>query len=503
MSALKYATIIAMAQENIVYKAEETPASNASKPNVNIPEEYLTDEYLYPTDTTPTEPSSKNPRTYLMYGIAGVFALLLIVVGVMFFMRRGSGGGAAGTGVQLTYWGLWDDAAQMKEIIADYKKIKPDVSIDYVVMDAKDSYRERLLARLQKGTGPDIMRIHNTWATTMTDILAPAPQGTFDAASYQKTYYPVVVKDCMSESNILCVPLGIDGLLLLYNKRLLANAGIAKQPTDWESLIEISRSLTIHNQDGQLQFGGVALGTAENITHYSDIIGAMLLQNGVSITQMQGDENAISVLETYTSFAQPPNDTWNETMDNSIVAFANEKVAMVFAPYWELEVIKHINPDIEIVALPMPQIQGGTQKAIANYWVEGVSKTSQHQTEAWEFLQYLSSKETLTKLAELDIKSGRIFPARPYPRINMANLITQDPYMGPVVQQAPYYDSLPFIDRTYDNGLNVHVGDYVRDAVNSIIFGSAPDEALTTLANGITTVIEQFKYVVKPVPNMP
>ncbi len=490
-----------MAEDQVLYQADTPKQPQAG--NANIPEEYLTDEYLYPTDTTPTEAGGGGRRSYVMYGLVGALLLVLLIGAIYFLWRRGTSGGVRSTGITLTYWGLWDDAAQMRELFADYEKQHPGVKVEYTVMDARDSYRERLIARTQKGTGPDIMRIHNTWVTTIGDILAPASNNIIALDSFKKDFYPVVVKDCVQEDQIMCIPMGIDGLLLLYNKRLFANAGIAVQPTDWERLIEISRSLTVHDSSGQLQFAGIAMGTAENITHFSDIVGAMLLQNGVDVTAMSGDENAISVLETYTSFALSPNDTWNETMDNSIIAFANEKVAMVFATYWELEVIKHMNPDLELVVLPMPQIQGGARKAIANYWVEAVSKGSAHQNEAWQLLAYLSQEETLKKLQELDIKGGHIFPTRPYPRISMADLITQDLYMGPVVQQAPYYDSLPLIDRTFDNGVNSRNNDYVKDAINAVIFGGAPDGAIDTLGSGIASVMEQFKYVVKQVPPMP
>ncbi len=66
-------------------------------------------------------------------------------------------------------------------------------------------------------------------------------------------------------------------------------------------------------------------------------------------------------------------------------------------------------------------------------------------------------------------------------------------YLGPVIQQANSYVSLPVADRTYDEGLNDETVQYLRNAVNSTKSGVSYEEALKTAKKGIDQVFEKFK----------
>jgi multiple sugar transport system substrate-binding protein len=393
---------------------------------------------------------------------------------------------------------MWSDEATIREMIKEYEQKNQGVSITYEVKDARDSYRQRLFALAEKNKAPDIFRFHNTWVPSMGTLLGSAPNDIFPPETFKSEYYPVVSKDLIVNNAVVGVPLGIDGIVLLYNKKLLTDGGVSSVPTDWESLVDVAKKLTVKNTQNQIEFSGIAMGTAENVEHFSDVIAGMFMQNEVTLTNIAGNQNAVSVLEAYTAFATPPNDTWNETMPSSVVAFTNEKVAMILAPYWHIETIRQLNPDLQLGVSVFPQIRGGTKKAPATYWVEGVWSKSPNSAEAWKFLKYLSSKESLEKMQTLDMKSGRALPTRPYPRVDMASLIIQDPFQGPVVQQAPDYSSLPLIQRTYDGGtsgqggLNDSLNAYLKDAVNSIILGGSPGAAVDTFAQGVAQVMEQF-----------
>ena len=87
---------------------------------------------------------------------------------------------------------------------------------------------------------------------------------------------------------------------------------------------------------------------------------------------------------------------WDETLPNSTQAFASEKVAMYFAPSWRINDLKAINPNLDFGVLPVPQLPNSTI-TWASYWVEGVSASSENQQAAWQFLKFISQKESLEK----------------------------------------------------------------------------------------------------------
>jgi multiple sugar transport system substrate-binding protein len=482
-------------QEKVVFdkssdNAPEAPA--ATNANV-IPEEYLTDEDLYPA-TSSDSGGAMGTAKKKMPIIILVFLALVILIGAVFFMAGSLNKKPAAPGeVKLTFWGLWQSEQVMSELIKDYQKTNPHVEVSYILMDAKDNYRERVLERTRNGTGPDIFRFHNSWVPVIKELFVPAPETVFTAEDYEKTYYPVITSDLVLENKVIAVPYHLDGLVLIYNQSLLKNAGINKPPTDWESLINDSKTITVRDSEGEIVTAGIALGAAENISHFSDILGLMFLQNNVDLKKLEDDPNAETVLETYTNFVLSAEPVWSQAFDNSINAFAEEKVAMIIAPVWEIEVIKHLNPDLELKVTSVPQIRGGTKKNLANYWADGVSRGCKNQEQAWDFLKFLAEKEQQSRLFELEVKNGRMF-GNVYPRQDMAELLVDNEYLSPLVKDAGILDSMPIVSRTYDNGLNDEIAEsYLKDSVNSILLGTSVGEALGNFSLGVNQVFEKYK----------
>lgn len=195
---------------------QQQPEPVAQTPTSNIPEEFLTDEDLYPTSSAGSthHPSSGKPP-YWIFAIVGLLVLLAAIAIIFKFISAPPQSKI----VKLTYWGLWDKESVMNEMINSYKKTHPNVQIDYTVLEAKDNYRERVIERTKKGTGPDIFRYHNTWIPQLREVLAPAPTSIVTADEYSKNFYPVINKDLVLNGSILGAPLYIDGLVLVYNPR--------------------------------------------------------------------------------------------------------------------------------------------------------------------------------------------------------------------------------------------------------------------------------------------
>ena len=113
----------------------------------------------------------------------------------------------------------------------------------------------------------------------------------------------------------------------------------------------------------------------------------------------------------------------------------------------------------------MPQLSGGKVNW-ATYWVEGVAKKSKYQKEAFEFLKYLTAKETVQKLYS-DASKYRLF-GEPYSRIEMAPLIKDDQFAGVFVKEAETATSWYMSSRTFDNGLNDKIIQYFTVAVEGL-----------------------------------
>ncbi len=461
--------------------AEEVPPEVATP----LPEEVTPDESGLPPDIPPVVYEENKFKYIIVAGGAIVFFLLLI-----FLFRSITGGSKqASKEANLTYWGLWEEKEIFTPLIEQYQQKNPNIKITYQKMSPQD-YREKLLTRSKNGQGPDIFRFHNTWLPEIKEVAAPLPSSVMSNEEFEKTFYKIHQKDLKVGEYYYGLPLTIDGLVLICNDNLLKKAGIEKAPATWDELTDQVTKLTVKDRDGKLITAGIALGTASNVEHFPDILGLMLVQNGSNLKKLDQAE-ASGALESYRKFAEQPQAFWDETMPNSLAAFTEEKVAMIFAPSWEVLTINKVNPDIQLKVVPVPSVPGVSPVSIANYWIEGVSRFSRNQIEAWKFLKYITEKENLTKLYELESKM-RLF-GEPYSRVDLASLLVQNEYIGAVIKQADSFVSLPLISRTYDNGLNDEIIKYLENAVNSTIQGVSYGEALKTAKLGIDQVFSKYK----------
>jgi len=402
--------------------------------------------------------------------------------------------------VTLTYWGLWENDGVIKPIITEFESKNPKIKIQYSKQSHKQ-YRERLQAAVERGDGPDIFRFHNTWVPMLKSQLSPIPDSIMTPSQFKAIYYPVSASDLIGGQVIYGLPLMMEGLGLYYNEDLFAAAGIVAPPTTWEELLTMVPKISKPEGTG-FAVSAIALGTTGNIENFSDIIGTMLMQNGANPAVPKGKE-AEEALAFYRKFSNPtdPVYTWNETMDNSMYAFANGKVAMILAPSWRafdiLEMAKQVNPTLKFKIAPIPQLAGNTV-TWASYWVEGISEKSKYKAAAAEFLKFLTSRETMTKLYTEESKI-RLF-GEPYARSDMASLLTNDPYVGSYITQAKDARSFPVASRTHDNGINDRMMKYLENAVNAINAGSSPQQELDTVTSGFSQVLNSYGLVTNTAP---
>lgn len=415
-----------------------------------------------------------------------LLAVSLLILGIVFsvagkILSKIKGGGV----ITLNYWGLWEPVAGISEIIADYQKTHPKVKINYVLQSPKD-YRERLQLALEKGEGPDIFRFHNTWVPMFKNDLSTVPPTLMDAATFERLFYPVVRSDLRSGSNYLGIPLYMDNIALFYNEEIFNTAGKIP-PKTWDDFRKVALELTVKDTSGKIQTSGAALGITGNVDHWSDILGLMLIQNGADLANPISSlaEDALSF---YTLFYRSDH-IWDETLPSSTYYFASGRLAMYFGPSWRVFDIKALNPNLKFRIIPVPQLPD-VNVTWATYWVEGVSKKSSYQDQAWEFLKYLSTKEVMQKLYQGQSKL-RLF-GEPYSRTDMADLLNKEPYVGVFIEQAPKARSWYLCSRTFDNGINDKIIKYYEDAVNAVNRGGSSKSALATVAQGVTQVLGQY-----------
>lgn len=349
--------------------------------------------------------------------------------------------------VRLNWWGVEGDTADYAPLIGAYRSIHPNISITYRKLRLEE-FESELINALAEDRGPDIFSIRNTWVNKYLPKIKPLPPKTTLAyeisqkslgvkqeiiievrdtksitiAELENAFIDVVYKDTIKNGEIYGLPLSVDTLVLFYNKDLFNAAGIPLPPNNWAALQDNVRKLTFQNNDGDLIQSGVAIGTAENVSYSTDILSLLMLQNGAQIISGRrvtfGNPPPGSTdrkynpgpeaLTFYTDFSNPGKEvyTWNSDFPNSIDAFAQGQVAMMFGYHADIKTLEAKRQGkLNFGITNIPQIQGRPADInFSRYWINTVSNKSGNINEAWDFVQFMARKKSVK--AYLD-KTGK------------------------------------------------------------------------------------------------
>ena len=383
--------------------------------------------------------------------------------------------------VTLTYWGLFEPEEVFQPLIEKYQEERPNVKIEYQQRAYSDlsQHKETLLTRLREGTGPDIFRLHNTWIPEFAPGLSPLPSDVISSAEFASSFYTPLQNFLSYQGQLYAIPLMYDGLMLFYNTKHFEEAGVAQPPSDWDEFRRVAGLLP----------AGAAMGTSNNVAHFSDILGLMFAQSKVSFPAGLTSRGARDALVFYTNFVTKDK-VWSASLPNSIQAFAQGRVSMIFAPSWRIFDIQNLNPGLDFATASVPQVPSLPTQAPAtvnwaSFWAEGVSLDSENTEEAWAFLKFLSQAENMRQLYSEQAKLREF--GEPYSRADLGEVLLTSDYLAPLIDGAPTAASFIIADAA---GNDVYV-EAVAAAIDSVLQNKDIDQALETLK----ATIERFLTV--------
>ncbi|KAA0206222.1 extracellular solute-binding protein [Candidatus Uhrbacteria bacterium] len=354
---------------------------------------------------------------------------------------------AASRPVTLRIWSVVDDFDVYQSAINAFRREHPNVSFDFRRLRLEE-YEAELLDALAEDRGPDIFMIHNTWTNKYLTKITPMPRQTATAyrtlteglkkeptwelrteptislTQFRDTFADAVSRDLLRTVNLAAegqppsfqerpmgVPVSVDTLALYYNKDLLNAAGIPTPPENWSQFADQVKRLTRLDSQGTILQSGAAIGTAYNVERSTDILTALMLQNGAEMTTADGvpsfhvmpaalrglreEPPSYQAVTFYTDFANPQRDvyTWNPNFPNSMDAFIQGRTAFFFGYSYHYDTIRARGPRLNLGISKLPQIEGNPVKNVANYWYWAVSRKSRNQDVAWRFLNSLTNAD--------------------------------------------------------------------------------------------------------------
>lgn len=350
--------------------------------------------------------------------------------------------------ITIKYWRVFDGDDAFEPIFTAYRKLHPNIGIEYRRFRYEE-YEKEVLNALAEGRGPDIISLHNTWMRRWQPRLLPVPpvlsvpfrevKGSIKKEvitvirelpgmtlkQLADDYVDVVSEDAVIPTEqddpraplipkIYGLPLFVDTMVVFYNRDILNRAGIAQPAPDWRTFQDQVKKITKLDEVGAVIQSGAALGTADNVERSTDILTLLMMQNGSPMTDPNGTVTfdkyppelagrpyppGAEALIFYTDFANPEKEvyTWNDKMPGSLQAFINGQTAFFFGYSYHLAQIRQANPKLNFGISAFPQIEGNKPINIANYWIETVSNKTKNPNEVWDFVQFMTNAENAQK----------------------------------------------------------------------------------------------------------
>lgn len=304
------------------------------------------------------------------------------------------------TVIKFSSWGSQSEIALLLPLIKDFEKQNPDIKVDF--LHIPQNYFQKLHLLFASNLAPDVVFINNYYAPKyikaglLEDLTAYADKDAYFSKSVEAFTY---------DGKIYAVPRDVSNLVIYYNKDLFDKYKIPYPKNDWtyEDYLKICKTFA---QNG-------VWGTSYETQSLFWL--PYLMSNGAGILNDDASQfvlnkkQALDSLDSYVDLAYKYNAAPKKQESASLTMaqlFLQQKIAMHLSGRWLVPKYRQeANFDWDIVAFP-----NGTQGSVVNIDSSGyaLAKSSSHKEEALKFINYISSKESLSELA----KSGLIVPAR-------------------------------------------------------------------------------------------
>lgn len=388
----------------------------------------------------------------------------------------------------------WVDKYVIPKFVEQQKAKGVNVTVKFEGNGAADEqYKQKVALDLKTGGGADIVNLDGIWVGEFAQAGYIKPLNEVAGGDVDKwdgwQQIPEAVQEIGKfEDKRYAVPLGTDGRVLYFNKKLFAQAGLPAdwQPESWEEVLQAGQRLKALPGITPIQLNaGTAMGEATSMQGVLPLLvgtGAEVYSDG---KWLGGGKELTEVLTLYESIykggalGDPLLQQEAKGREKSFQLFAENKIGILLEGdyLWRgvLEPTKGVakmadrNTAVGWAKIPAQTpgsgIRGQDFVSMSGGGVRVINPNTKFPQQAWELLQFMNSAEAVK--AEL---SGQ---ARVTQREDVnAEILANDPLLSFVAEQV-----LPLT--AYRPGLAQYpqVSTALQQATADVVAGRSPDEA--------------------------
>lgn len=385
-----------------------------------------------------------------------------------------SGGGAAAGETKITIWHGWggDYFTAIEKTFKDYEAAHPGVKIE---LSKPDNLSDAAKVAIPAGQGPDIYAWVNDQigSQALAGYIVPLNDLGIDEGFLKSTYEPAAVNGVIWQGKIWGLPETQEGIALVYNKALVTEEYLPKDPMDFADLLAKAKAFKektgkslICNQGfpGKDAYHIAPVFFGFGVPGYVDDQGKVTLNTPEGAKAGQWLKDISQVVDK------------EESDEICNTSFAEGKVGMRWTGPWAIADIEKAKIDYGILPMGKPFVGIKTLMITSN-------AVDRKNTEvALDIIKYFTSADVQKKLA----LANKTIPA--------ATAAVKDPEVQKLTAVAGFGAALnlgiPMANTPYASAQWGPVG----DAVAAIWNGSqAPDQALAAAQKAIEDAVAQMK----------
>jgi multiple sugar transport system substrate-binding protein len=301
--------------------------------------------------------------------------------------------------IKLSGWGASPvEQRLLQQVLQDFEATHPQIKVRFEVI--ADQYMDVIKTRLIGDAAPDVFYLEALEAPFLMEKNVLEPLNSYITPSFDLAdFAPNLLQPFKLGDRIYGLPKDYSTLALFYNKSAFAAAGLSQPPTTWEEFLIASKQLTVdQNQDGKPErYGFGIIPELARQAHTIKAFGGQVINpqgyaSFASDGALQGLQLAVEQYREQRSAARPLDVGTNSGSE----MLGQGKAAMVVEGNWAIPYLKETFPTIDFGTAELPRInqQPGTMVYTVAYVM---NHQSQHKSEAWELIAYLTGKIGMTK----------------------------------------------------------------------------------------------------------
>lgn len=319
---------------------------------------------------------------------------------------------------EVVLWYLWTgvEGENLEKIVDEFNQNQDK----YEVKGLSVPDLQKVTVAISSGNGPDVTDdfSNNVASYAEKGIMEPLDEYIKTSDYDTSDFVPAALKTCQYDGKTYALPVGMNMMMLFYNKQLFKEAGIEEAPKTDKELLEYAIKLTKVNDDKSIDVLGFPdFPFAYYVNPMTFALGGQFAsEDGKTLTpNNEGTLTALNMLVEYREKFGLDNivkfQSAGKYLDPTDPFISGKQAMRIDGPWFGHNIKNVIKADIDYGVVPLPYPEGKPElekSAEVSSSMFYIPATAKNKDGGWEFLSYICGEEGMKKFDLLN--AG--FPAR-------------------------------------------------------------------------------------------